>query len=99
MEKIISKIHKKTQYHTYILKCQDNTLYTGITTNIARRLKEHNTTALGAKYTRARRPVTLVYSCAYPTRSEAQRAEFSIKKLSKNQKILLIQDKQKTTNS
>ncbi len=78
-------------YHTYILKCNDGTLYTGITTDIERRVEEHNTSSLGAKYTRPRRPVALVFSREYPSRSEAQKAEFSIKKLTKDQKNELIE--------
>ena len=49
-------------YYLYILKCSDGTLYTGITVDLKRRVGEHNTSKLGAKYTRSRRPVKLVYS-------------------------------------
>ncbi|PIV86597.1 MAG: endonuclease, partial [Candidatus Moranbacteria bacterium CG17_big_fil_post_rev_8_21_14_2_50_41_107] len=49
-------------YYLYILKCADGTLYTGITTNLERRKEEHNSSSLGAKYTRGRRPVKLVFS-------------------------------------
>ncbi|HEY0220735.1 MAG TPA: GIY-YIG nuclease family protein [Candidatus Paceibacterota bacterium] len=67
-------------YHVYILKCSDNSLYTGITTNLEKRLREHNGLALGgAKYTRAHRPVELVYVEKYPTRSEALKREHEIK--------------------
>lgn len=77
-------------YYLYILKCADNTLYTGITTDIKRRMSEHNSSALGAKYTRGRRPVKLVYSQSFKTRSLAQQAEAKIKKLSRLQKLKLI---------
>lgn len=74
----------------YIVECADKTLYTGITNDLERRIEEHNTSDKGAKYTRARRPVALVYSCQYNDRSEASKAEYSIKKLSKTQKEELI---------
>ncbi|MBI3626973.1 GIY-YIG nuclease family protein [Candidatus Uhrbacteria bacterium] len=78
-------------YHLYILNCADNTLYTGITTNLERRLKEHNLSKIGAKYTKARRPVTLLYSKKFRTRSTATKAEAKIKNLSRAEKQLLIQ--------
>ena len=77
-------------YHLYILECKDKTLYTGITVDLARRLREHNTSKLGAKYTRARRPVKLVYSKKFRNRSLASRAESKIKKLTREEKIRLI---------
>jgi len=77
-------------YHLYILQCADLTLYTGITTNLDRRLLEHNTSPRAAKYTRARRPVTLVYSKKYRTRSTASKAEVRMKKLSREEKLMLI---------
>ena len=49
-------------YFVYILECADHTFYTGITTNLDRRIKEHNTSKVGAKYTKVRRPVKLIYS-------------------------------------
>ena len=77
-------------YPLYILQCADLTLYTGITTNLDRRLLEHNTSPRAAKYTRARRPVTLVYSKKYRTRSTASKAEVRMKKLSREEKLMLI---------
>lgn len=79
-------------YHLYILKCADKTLYTGITTNIKRRVAEHNSSALGAKYTCARRPVKLVYNKKFKNRSLALRAEAKIKKLSRPEKLALIKN-------
>ena len=79
-----------TKYHLYILKCSDQTLYTGITTDLNRRLKEHNGAGLGAKYTAARRPVKLVYFKEFKNRSEASREEARIKKLSRRDKLALI---------
>ena len=80
-------------FYVYILKCKDKTLYTGITTDLKRRLIEHNSTKLGAKYTRARRPVKLVYSKKFKTRSGATKEEFRIKQLSREDKIKLFNSK------
>ena len=77
-------------YFVYIIKCKDQTLYTGITTNLDRRINEHNDSKLGAKYTKVRRPVKLVYSNQFINRSEASREEARIKKLSRQQKIDLF---------
>jgi putative endonuclease len=77
-------------YYVYILECADKTLYTGITVNLERRLREHNESPLGAKYTRARRPVQLVYSKKFRNRSTASKAESKIKKLSREEKLRLI---------
>lgn len=79
-----------SSYFLYILKCADKTLYTGVTTDVARRVKEHNSSVLGAKYTRARRPVRLVYTKKYRTRSKASREEFRVKALSRKEKLALI---------
>ena len=82
---------KKTTYHVYIVQCADGTLYTGIATELERRLKEHNGSTKGAKYTRARRPVTLVYSETHIDRSSASKREYTIKKrMSRAEKLLLI---------
>ncbi|MEK7631316.1 MAG: GIY-YIG nuclease family protein [Patescibacteria group bacterium] len=77
-------------YYLYILKCNDKTLYTGITVDIVRRLKEHNTSKFGAKYTRSRRSVKLVYVKKFRSRSSASKAEARIKKLSRQEKLQLI---------
>lgn len=79
-------------YYVYILLCADDTLYTGITTDIKRRLDEHNTKPSGATYTRSRRPVTLVYSDTRTNRAEASKEELRIKKLPRKDKLLLIVD-------
>lgn len=76
-------------YYLYILKCADGTLYTGITTDLVRRAKEHNSSKFGAKYTRARRPVKLVYSKKFRNRSLATKAESRIKKLTRAEKLKL----------
>ncbi|MFA6973233.1 MAG: GIY-YIG nuclease family protein [Parcubacteria group bacterium] len=77
-------------YYLYILECGDRTLYTGITVDLARRLSEHNGSKLGAKYTRARRPVKVVYSRKFKSRSTASQAESKIKNLSREDKLGLI---------
>ncbi|MDD2758502.1 MAG: GIY-YIG nuclease family protein [Patescibacteria group bacterium] len=77
-------------YYVYILKCRDKTLYTGITVDLVRRVKEHNSSKLGAKYTRARRPVKLVYAKKFRNRSLASQAESRIKKLTREEKLKLI---------
>jgi len=75
----------------YILRCTDETLYTGITKDVERRIEEHNGSGLlGARYTRARRPVRLVYLESHETRSEAARREYEIKHLSREEKEVLI---------
>ena len=74
----------------YFLRCNDNSLYAGVTTDINRRVDEHNNSKLGAKYTRARQPVTLVYSEIQASRSEALQREYLIKKLNKSAKESLV---------
>ncbi len=75
--------------YTYILRCADGTLYTGWTNDLTKRLQAHND-GTGAKYTRSRRPVTLVYSRPFATKEEALREEYRIKHLSRRQKEDLI---------
>lgn len=77
-------------HYIYILKCADNTLYTGYATDPVRRLDEHNNSPKGAKYTRVRRPCELVYTEEFETRSEATKREAAIKKLTRSQKDELI---------
>ncbi len=83
-------------YHLYLLRCADDTLYAGITTDLVRRVEEHSTSARGAKYTHARRPVELVYSKKFRTRSTASRAEYKLKQLSRDEKLALISFPQKS---
>lgn len=83
-------MRKRSVYHLYILRCADGTLYTGITTDLARRVGEHNGSRFGAKYTRARRPVKLVYSKSFRSRSKAARQEARVKQLSRREKLALI---------
>ena len=74
--------------YTYIVKCCDNTLYTGWTTDLDRRIEAHNS-GKGAKYTRGRRPVELIYAERFDTKQEAMRREWEIKQLSREEKLRL----------
>ena len=78
--------------YTYILRCRDGTLYCGWTNDLEKRLAAHNA-GLGAKYTKSRLPVELVYSETYGTKEEAMRREFRIKRLTRAEKLKLIEDK------
>lgn len=77
-------------YSVYIVKCADGTYYTGIARNVEKRIDEHNTSPKGARYTRSRRPVTLVFEEKHPDRSSALKREFAIKQLTRAQKEALI---------
>lgn len=80
----------KNQWYTYIVKCSDNTLYTGVTTDLERRVNEHNNSDKGAKYTKTRRPVKLVYNETHTDRSSSSKRESEIKKLSRIDKLKII---------
>ncbi len=75
--------------YTYILKCKDGSLYTGWTNNLERRLKDHNE-GKGAKYTKARRPVELVYYETFSTKEEAMSREYAIKRMKRSEKEMLM---------
>jgi len=77
-------------WHTYIVQCNDGTLYTGIAKNMAKRLAAHNSGGNGAKYTRSRRPVRLVYQEVFHSRSEAAKREYQLKKMDPAEKRKLI---------
>jgi len=78
-------------WFVYMVRCADDSLYTGIATDVDRRVEEHNSTGnLAAKYTRARQPVKLVYSESVESRSEASKREYHIKKMTKLAKEKLI---------
>lgn len=76
-------------WHLYIIQCSDNTLYTGITTDIPRRIQEHNLKS-GGHYTRSRTPVELVYQESHPNRSAASKRESQIKKWTREKKLGLV---------
>jgi putative endonuclease len=78
------------EWYVYIVQCSDKSLYTGITVDLDRRVLEHNTSNKGAKYTRPRRPVQLVYSETYEDRSSASKRESAIKKLNRVEKLALL---------
>ena len=91
-------------YYLYILKCKDGTLYSGITVDLERRINEHNglskhglpteaSAKAGAKYTKSRRPVKLVYTKRFKDRSTALKAEYKVKLLSRGEKLKLIKSK------
>lgn len=83
--------------YTYIIKCADNTFYTGWTTDLKKRLATHNS-GKGAKYTRHRIPVALVYYEKFATKQEAMRREYQIKQLSRQEKEALIASHPAGTN-
>ena len=75
--------------YTYILECKDGTYYTGWTNNLETRMKEHNE-GNGAKYTKARRPVELVYFETFESKIDAMKREYAIKQMKRSEKIKLI---------
>ncbi len=82
---------EEMDWKVYVVRCADGTLYTGITREVVRRIEEHNSSdVLGARYTRTRRPVALVYEEAVESRSVASKRERRIKRLTKSQKEQLI---------
>ena len=81
--------------YTYIVRCKDDTLYCGWTNNLEKRLASHNA-GTGAKYTRSRHPVTLVYFETFDAKEAAMSREYAIKQLSRQEKLKLIADFEKT---
>ena len=80
--------------YTYILKCKDGSLYTGWTNDLAQRVAAHNT-GKGAKYTKARRPVELVYFEEFETKEQAMKREYAIKQMARKDKLELVRRKEK----
>lgn len=78
--------------YTYIVRCSDGSLYTGWTNDLRQRIRRHND-GTGAKYTKTRRPVVLVYYEMYQTKEEAMRREYAIKKMKRSQKEKLLEQK------
>ena len=76
--------------YTYMVKCADGTLYTGWTNCLEKRLKAHNGGRNGAKYTKTKRPVSLVYYEGFFTKEEAMKSEYQIKQLTRERKLELI---------
>lgn len=85
---------ERSNHLVYILKCKDDSLYTGYTNNLKRRLKMHQE-GKGAKYTRGRGPFQVVYTEKFATKQEALRREFQIKQLSRKEKLQLVRNWQK----
>ena len=81
----------KKMHYTYMVKCGDGTLYTGYTTDVLRRTKEHNR-GKGAKYTRSRLPVELVYYEMYDSKTDAMKREYNLKQLTRVEKLKLIEE-------
>ncbi len=77
-------------YIVYILKCSDDTLYTGSTVDLEKRLREHNELKNGAKYTRARRPVEVVYQEKCKTFADVRAREAEIKRMTREEKLILV---------
>lgn len=77
-------------WFVYLVKCNDDTLYAGITTDLSRRIEEHNNSPKGAKYTRVRRPVSLAYAEAAECRSTASKREYQLRKMTRAAKLQLI---------
>jgi putative endonuclease len=85
-----TEISDKNMYYTYILKCADETFYTGCTHDLERRIKEHNTSKRGAHYTKIRRPVEIFFKEEFLTLKEARKREGEIKKMSRKEKMSLV---------
>ncbi|MDH4944605.1 GIY-YIG nuclease family protein [Sulfurimonas sp. C5] len=79
-----------SKWKVYIVKCSDDTLYTGITTDLEKRVDEHNHSTKGAKYTKVRRPVELVYYENRTDRVDASKREYEIKQMNRQEKLELI---------
>ncbi len=82
------------KWYVYMLRCSDNSYYTGIAKDLSRRLQQHNNGPKGAKYTRSRRPVKLVYQEQQDDRSSALKREYEIKQLQPQAKRALAENKQ-----
>ena len=78
--------------YTYIVKCSDGSLYTGWTNNLEKRIKDHNAGAGRENTQKARRPVVLVYKEEFPTKQEAMKREWEIKRLSRKEKLSMIEN-------
>ncbi|WP_086017231.1 GIY-YIG nuclease family protein [Shewanella sp. ANA-3] len=87
-----SEIEQVSMWYLYLIRCANGHLYTGITTDVARRFNEHQSSSpKAAKYLRGKGPLTLMYQEPVGTRSDALRREIAVKKLSRNQKLALIE--------
>lgn len=89
---------KETMNYTYIVKCKDGSLYTGWTNDLEKRICAHNE-GKGAKYTKSRRPVTLVYYETFQTKEEAMSREYHIKRMNKKEKEAMIEGREPFSGS
>lgn len=87
---LMKRMKEEKNWYVYMVRCCDNTLYTGITTNVGRRAKEHNAPGSETRYTRSRQPVEMVYYENAANRSEAGKREYHIKKMTRQEKEALI---------
>lgn len=83
----------ETKHYFYVLECSDHTLYAGYTNDLEKRIKTHNDKK-GAKYTRYRTPVKLIFSLGFDTKSEALKQEYAFKQLTRKQKLAYIEERQ-----
>lgn len=79
-------------WYVYMVRCNDGSLYTGISTNVSKRVDDHNSSSVGAKYTKSRRPVVLVWQSAVMERNTASSLEYRMKRQSKQKKESYIQE-------
>lgn len=79
-------------WYVYMVRCNDGSLYTGISTNVSKRVDDHNSSSVGAKYTKSRRPVVLVWQSAVMERNTASSLEYHMKRQSKQKKESYIQE-------
>ncbi|MBW0279291.1 hypothetical protein B4O99_07065 [Shewanella xiamenensis] len=94
------EIEQVSTWYLYLIRCANGHLYTGITTDVARRFNEHQSSSpKAAKYLRGKGPLTLMYQEQVGTRSDALKREISVKKLSRAQKLALIESGRETANS
>ncbi len=84
------------KHYVYLVRCRDESLYCGYTTDVEKRVQTHNR-GEGAKYTKSRLPVTLVYYEELPSKSEALKREYAIKQLTRKQKLALIEKQNEQT--
>lgn len=92
VKSVSAKTNNEQTWYVYVIRASDNSLYTGITTDIKRRFKEHSGTQKGARYFRGRQPLEVVYSDTHPDRGSALRREAAIKKLPRAQKLKMIME-------
>ena len=78
-------------FHTYILRCSDDTLYVGSTSDLTRRIHQHNNAKSGAHYTKIRRPVTIVHTESFRTLAKARAREAELKRLTRSEKLAILE--------